>query len=69
MTLRTRRYLMSFVSIMFMFIAGQNAQVVSEGDAGGITWFVMISALVAGFAGIAAVNQYANQEVTSGSAK
>lgn len=58
---------MSVTSVIFMFIAGQNAQTVADGG-GGLAWFVLIAALVAGIAGILAVNQYANREVAAAAA-
>lgn len=66
MTNKTRRYLMSVASVIFMFIAGQNAQsIANDSEAGAIAWVVLIASLVAGIAGILAVNQYANREVTA----
>jgi hypothetical protein len=66
MTIKTRRYLMSLASVIFMFIAGQNAQsIADDSESGVMVWVVLIASLVAGIAGILAVNQYANREVAA----
>lgn len=66
MTTKKRRYLMSFTSVVFMFIAGTNAQTIIDGSSSGVlTWVVVVAALVAGIAGILSVNQYANREVAA----
>jgi len=49
-----------------MFIAGQNAQsIANDSESGVMVWVVLIASLVAGIAGILAVNQYANREVAA----
>lgn len=66
MTNKTRRYLMSVASVIFMFIAGQNAQsIANDSESGVMVWVVLVASLVAGIAGILAVNQYANREVAA----
>jgi hypothetical protein len=66
MTNKTRRYLMSLASVIFMFIAGQNAQsIANDSESGVMAWVALIASLVAGIAGILAVNQYANREVAA----
>jgi uncharacterized membrane protein len=54
---------MSFVAFVFLVMAGVQIQNVSDGGASVFAWISLIAALIAGVAGLFAVNQYAEREV------
>lgn len=63
MTWKTRRYLATFAAAVFLILSGTYIGRLSSGDSGAMLWFITITALIAGVANLAAMNQYANREV------